>query len=987
MPSIKKKTVNRRTFLGCITCRNRKVKCDGRRPKCLRCEKSNRECLGYGFKLKFTDPMTIEEDGSLCVLVTENKNPEDAKLTKRQQLGFMKFPNSETYTTFDEVDQKLEELEVKTMTNDGITVGPFGKYQKQKKSNLSTTILSDVMKSTIFGENRHIGAHEDGMENNLPPILQPSHNNDNTQLTPIDTSKLIPLVPALELHYQRQKHQSKRDKITNSNTGFYDVTDANFHAPDREKDNIVPKPIWIHPRLEIDAILTYQTLMGSIDAPTTSWEFMKSIIFAEKYNTSTKIRNRIIDKMELEQSEANRVVKKYIAEVERGLNDGGSSIIGYSSFTSLLKSHRVQELVRLFVKSQPNILILTFHGCILDTLVIPMLYKTVGELMIFECSVGLPGDWSGKVADDGIDFRDYCDILKRTFCMVALSITSFSQYKELLNRYGIYDGSLNLFRCYIAFREMSLVYLAILIKPLIDNSSHLKIKVNNELLIDRLLKNGLLKELILTFILAIYQDSNVDIIINYPLLYSTLEGIKEYCEKLNVVDKDINGLCEWFHYIYVFYRSCSEIDLANYIIDDEGFEDVNIDYNLIKKFDFDDHFEKNEYNKIEIQVEDTPKSFSGDDEEIENSSNDEEDEGSNVDIELPKRILKRPEIVDKPPKSFTVHFHFSNDDTGENTIYSDSEIDDASTSGEVDNHPRLTDNKDDNDTYEESQLELENSHSSQINLKNKSEKEEFKNTLNKLTGFGTSKHLNMYVDKLEQLTSAEKQMKIPNLSSNQWERYQYRPTNIELSFGLPKTLLVLIERSIKLADHKNWCLRKKIFPRNFPKICCDLEDDILNWKLDWDLYSTENGIQKFHSLFHETLYHLCVSFYNTTLVFFLRLIKETDPNMLQNNIVSTINHLESLRNISVRSDFLNDLKLAPPFWCFFISGSDAISPKLRYRYDELARKTFIAGNKWVGKQIMMEVWKSNTSEQSLDDIAFETSWLDMIKDWKVSGFN
>ncbi|KAL7956539.1 hypothetical protein V8C34DRAFT_315541 [Trichoderma compactum] len=33
---------------GCITCRQRKVKCDQRLPHCLRCLNSSRECLGYG---------------------------------------------------------------------------------------------------------------------------------------------------------------------------------------------------------------------------------------------------------------------------------------------------------------------------------------------------------------------------------------------------------------------------------------------------------------------------------------------------------------------------------------------------------------------------------------------------------------------------------------------------------------------------------------------------------------------------------------------------------------------------------------------------------------------------------------------------------------------------------------------------------------------------------------------------------------------------
>jgi hypothetical protein len=38
------------TATKCWTCRRRRVKCDGRRPVCLKCSILGRECLGYGEK-------------------------------------------------------------------------------------------------------------------------------------------------------------------------------------------------------------------------------------------------------------------------------------------------------------------------------------------------------------------------------------------------------------------------------------------------------------------------------------------------------------------------------------------------------------------------------------------------------------------------------------------------------------------------------------------------------------------------------------------------------------------------------------------------------------------------------------------------------------------------------------------------------------------------------------------------------------------------
>merc|ERR1712230_191065 len=38
---------------GCLTCRKRKIKCDERRPRCLHCETSSRECVGWASEIEF----------------------------------------------------------------------------------------------------------------------------------------------------------------------------------------------------------------------------------------------------------------------------------------------------------------------------------------------------------------------------------------------------------------------------------------------------------------------------------------------------------------------------------------------------------------------------------------------------------------------------------------------------------------------------------------------------------------------------------------------------------------------------------------------------------------------------------------------------------------------------------------------------------------------------------------------------------------------
>lgn len=1087
------KKVKTRTFLGCKTCRDRKVKCDERRPKCLKCVKSNRECQGYGFTLKFVDIFTVQDDLSFGTL-KRKAGANDTQKIARQQLPFMKFSDLETFTTFKEVDAKLEQLETILVADEDVRAGPFGVIVcKNLSSQSNARSTSSIPKipvpflggNTVNGSSFLQAAQPASPEKNelhvLPSISEVinlnGHHNCNTRL-----SRILPLVPALELHHQRKRQQYNCDLLNKYNVNRIGGSQFEMSDLTNHDSESVANPIWIHPRLEIDAMLTYQVLIGSAKVVNQSVDIIKRVIFAERYGNND-LKNQIIDKMDLSFSEIELIVESCTNVVIRTLNEGNQATVSSTSFTALLRSQRIQELIRLFVKSQPTVLHLSFNGCIFDTIVIPLLYKIIGELLVFECSVGLPGDWFGKVNENGIEFRKYCDILKRTFCMVALSITCFAQYKVLFNEYGIFDRSLRFFECYIAFREMSLANLSILIRCLII-SEQKKDKENYEItnfnLIDRLVKLDLFKGLILTFILAIYQDSNIDIIHNYKLLYSILSQLREYSQSLEDTDTQMTEIWEWFRYLFAFYKSCSKIDLDSYEINEEGFEDVKEDYNLIKEFEFDDYFHQHEFNKIDIRSNvncrtddnmgekfddvDTNSSYSEDDFSSDASEND------NI-LELPERLAKRPHVEDKPPRTITVRFHFSDENGDDETAdhIKDREFeneDECNHQFESENGNDSNPSNDGNDGndgkdfakngYLVKQCSLSNSNELPVNsapakVVNTDELKYYNSTdkpyqkrvkrvrlsiqrdrmndenelssvkssvettsgvpgvvsdcynskltnketmvkqqnygVNMLTGLEINHSLDMTLNEREQLCFENDRVEIIHPSDIDFRNSTRRPSSIELSFGIPISLLDLIERTVKLADHKNWCLRKKIFPRNFPKICCDLEEELINWKLDWDLYSsikTTKGDLQFHSLFHKALYHLAVSFYNSLLMYFFRLIKETNPNLLQSHVISTITHLEELKNLSLRSDFSKDMKIFPPFWCFFISGSDAVSTQLQYRFDELARKWFVAGNKWLGKQVVMEVWRSNSREVSNND---KVSWLDVLKDWEVSGFN
>lgn len=114
----------KRNFNGCWTCRIRKVKCDAVRPKCERCTKAGIECEGYGIKLAFYQLLTIKNDELIDI------KTEDSKYHRRT-IDFCKFPRSQLYETFDELDEivhKLSEFEGKQ----NFSIGPFAVYHDIK---------------------------------------------------------------------------------------------------------------------------------------------------------------------------------------------------------------------------------------------------------------------------------------------------------------------------------------------------------------------------------------------------------------------------------------------------------------------------------------------------------------------------------------------------------------------------------------------------------------------------------------------------------------------------------------------------------------------------------------------------------------------------------------------------------------------------------------------------------------------------------------
>lgn len=247
--------------------------------------------------------------------------------------------------------------------------------------------------------------------------------------------------------------------------------------------------------------------------------------------------------------------------------------------------------------------------------------------------------------------------------------------------------------------------------------------------------------------------------------------------------------------------------------------------------------------------------------------------------------------------------------------------------------------------------------------------------------------------------------------------------------GIPSTLLNLFYRVIHLTNHKKLFSQRGVFPRNFPKICADIEDLVLNWKLEdsWCLYTEDAMIppeipeagsnttspkaameqptthfkeifnnkatfpssnstalwpprhrrtKKFLLAFHECLYHLVMIFRNSIIVYFCQLIKEDPVHKYRNYISQALYHLDAL--LSLKSGLRDSgINISLSFWPILVCGCDLESEEEQKALIQFWEKEdFGVSNWWRAKQILYEVWHRRREGDSC-------LWMDMVREWDI----
>lgn len=105
--------VAKKSYNGCWTCRERRVKCDLGKPTCQRCARQRIKCGGYGVRLRWAG---------------EHKRDNDF----RSNIEFVCYPRDQSYESYDDLEHDIEQLESISHSERTISNGPFGVFSSDE---------------------------------------------------------------------------------------------------------------------------------------------------------------------------------------------------------------------------------------------------------------------------------------------------------------------------------------------------------------------------------------------------------------------------------------------------------------------------------------------------------------------------------------------------------------------------------------------------------------------------------------------------------------------------------------------------------------------------------------------------------------------------------------------------------------------------------------------------------------------------------------
>lgn len=211
-------------------------------------------------------------------------------------------------------------------------------------------------------------------------------------------------------------------------------------------------------------------------------------------------------------------------------------------------------------------------------------------------------------------------------------------------------------------------------------------------------------------------------------------------------------------------------------------------------------------------------------------------------------------------------------------------------------------------------------------------------------------------------------------------------------YGLPNSLILLFGEIVPLTRFKKYHNDHSLpIPSFFEELSSQLEYKLLTWKLEWSLTVDEEGDNsssrskeyedsnpQFASPRYEGIYHHVMSFYHALVIYFYRFAEDVNPIYLQERVEKVVFHLNKIQEILEQHKKTS--YIIPLFWQGFIAGSEAMTLFLQNSFNKWGQDIAQTGvgTYWNARQIMLEIWRRKNHNIPNND------WRDVLKDWKTN---
>lgn len=203
--------------------------------------------------------------------------------------------------------------------------------------------------------------------------------------------------------------------------------------------------------------------------------------------------------------------------------------------------------------------------------------------------------------------------------------------------------------------------------------------------------------------------------------------------------------------------------------------------------------------------------------------------------------------------------------------------------------------------------------------------------------------------------------------------------DIETLYGLPNSLILLFSDCVTIVRHTKYYNMKYIpVPRQFIEITQKFEKRLMKWKPEWEFYTntSDKDTKTFIDDTIEALYYHTMSFYNALIIYYFSMARDLSNDFLQQYVSNALFHLQKMNSLIENKK----VKMVPLIWQGFIAGCASTKKDEQEEYRKWVAKLAECGmgSYWGARQVMFEVWRRRNSGAHDDD------WFSVYQDWEMN---